>query len=71
MPAAPLPGQRYRHYKGGRYEVVAVATLEATHEPLVVYRAEADGAVWARPLSQWSETVEHEGQTVARFFPLD
>jgi hypothetical protein len=70
MPAAPLPGQRFRHYKGGLYEVVAVARLEATHEPLVVYRAEVDGTVWARPLAQWSETVEHEGQSVTRFSPL-
>lgn len=71
MPAAPLPGQRFRHYKGGLYEVVTVATLEATYEPLVVYRAEVDGAVWARPLSQWSESVEYEGQTVTRFSLLD
>ncbi len=70
MPAAPLLGQRFRHYKGGLYEVITVAQLEATHEPLVVYRAEVDGTVWARPLSQWSETVEHEGQSVIRFTSL-
>lgn len=71
MPAVPLPGQRYRHYKGGQYEVITVAQLEATYEPLVVYRAEVDAAVWARPLSQWSESVEYEGQTVTRFSLLD
>lgn len=69
MPA-PFPGQRFRHYKGGLYEVVATATLEATHEPLVVYRADSDGTVWARPLAQWSETVEHDGKILARFLPL-
>jgi hypothetical protein len=36
LPATPLG--RYRHYKGGEYEVVGVARHSETHEPLVVYR---------------------------------
>ena len=33
----PSPG-RYRHYKGGAYEVLGVATHSETEERLVVYR---------------------------------
>lgn len=68
--SAPSAGQRFRHYKGGLYAVIEMATLEATYEPLVIYRAEKDGTVWARPLSQWLEEVEYEGRTVTRFSPL-
>ena len=36
LPAAE-PG-RYRHYKGGEYELVGVARHSETLEPLVIYR---------------------------------
>ena len=36
LPDTPLG--RYRHYKGGEYEVLGVAGHSATQEPLVVYR---------------------------------
>jgi len=39
---------RYRHYKGGIYELVCEATLEADLTPMIVYRA-ADGSIWTRP----------------------
>jgi hypothetical protein len=29
---------RYRHYKGGVYELVCEAVLEADHTPVMVYR---------------------------------
>ena len=32
------PG-RYRHFKGGEYEVLGVASHSETQEPMVVYRA--------------------------------
>ena len=44
------PG-RYRHFKGGEYEVLAVATHSETHEPMVVYRPlYGDHGWWVRPL---------------------
>lgn len=58
----------YRHFKGGRYEVVGTAKHSETEESLVVYRA-SDGSLWVRPEAMWSETVEHEGATVPRFVP--
>jgi len=38
---------RYRHYKGGVYEVVCEATLEADFTAVVVYRGQ-DGKTWVR-----------------------
>jgi hypothetical protein len=61
------PG-RYRHFKGGEYEVLAVATHSETHEQLVVYRPlYGDHDWWVRPLGMFVETVEHEGKVVSRF----
>ncbi len=66
----PQPGTRYRHYKGGEYEVLCCAVKEDTLEPLVVYRSLTHGTVWARTLGNWTEEVEHEGRRVKRFTSL-
>ena len=64
------PG-RYRHFTGGEYEVLAVATHSETHEPMVVYRPlYNDSGWWVRPLEMFLETVSHEGSTVPRFTRL-
>jgi hypothetical protein len=61
------PG-RYRHFKGGEYEVHALATHSETGETLVVYQPlYGEQAWWVRPLSMFVETVEHEGEAVSRF----
>ena len=58
----------YKHFKGGRYEVIGVARHSETLEEMVVYRAlYGDGGLWTRPASMWNETVEYEGKTVLRF----
>ena len=63
---------KYRHFKGGMYEVIAVANHSETLEKLVVYRAlYGEGEVWVRPLEMWTETVQHEGKTVKRFAYVD
>ena len=65
------PG-RYRHFKGGEYEVLAVAQHSETREPMVVYRPlYNDSGWWVRPLVMFLETVQHEGQIVPRFARLD
>ena len=61
---------RFRHYKGGVYEVVCEAILEADHTPVVVYRGD-DGATWVRPRAGFFETVEVNGVRVPRFAALD
>lgn len=60
---------QFRHYKGGVYEFVCEATLEADHTPLIIYRA-ANGTVWARPKDVFFELVEVDGRQVPRFAPL-
>lgn len=66
LPAAPLG--RYRHYKGGEYEVVGVARHSETLEPLVVYRPlYNDSGLWVRPYAMFFEDVEIDGARRARF----
>jgi hypothetical protein len=69
LPDAP-PG-RYRHYKGGEYELVGVARHSETLEPLVVYRPlyNATG-LWVRPYAMFFETVTIDGVLQRRFAPM-
>ena len=60
---------QYRHYKGGLYELVCEATLEADLTPMIIYRAH-DGSVWARPKSVFFELIEVDGLLVPRFAPV-
>ena len=63
-----IPPGRYRHFRGGEYEVIAIARHSETLEPMVVYRAlYGDGGVWVRPADMWNETVERDGKTCRRF----
>lgn len=58
----------YKHYKGNRYELVAIATHSETLEKMVVYKAlYGDGEIWVRPASMWDEEVEVDGKKVLRF----
>ena len=68
MPTSePAPG-RYRHFKGGEYEVVGIAKHSETQETLVVYRPlYNDSGLWVRPVAMFLETVVHNGETVPRF----
>jgi hypothetical protein len=62
---------RYRHYKGGLYDLVCEATLEADLTPLIVYRSH-DGSVWVRPRDVFFELVTGiDGEQVQRFTPVD
>ncbi|MBQ8308490.1 MAG: DUF1653 domain-containing protein [Clostridia bacterium] len=59
---------KYRHFKGGEYEVLALAKHSETGEQMVVYRAlYGEGQIWVRPLSMWNETLNREGKTFQRF----
>jgi hypothetical protein len=60
---------QFRHYKGGLYELVCVATLESDLSEMIVYRA-ADGSIWTRPKSVFFELVEVDGKLVPRFAPV-
>ncbi len=60
---------QYRHYKGGLYEHILVATLESDLTEMIVYRA-PDGSIWTRPRDVMFELVEVDGALVPRFVPL-
>ena len=63
---------KYRHFKGGEYEVLCVAKHSETQEEMVVYRAlYGEGEIWVRPLSMWNDTVTREGKTYRRCAPVD
>lgn len=68
---APLPSislGRYRHYKGGEYEVLGVVRHSETLEPLVLYRPlYNDTGLWVRPFAMFVGSVEHEGRSQPRF----
>lgn len=65
------PG-RYRHYKGGEYDVTGVARHSESEERLVVYRCLYDNnSLWVRPLEMFTEKVWHEGEWVQRFLRLE
>lgn len=68
LPAEPTPG-RYRHYKGGEYEVMDLARHSETLEPVVVYRPlYGEGGWWVRPAAMWSEELAlADGRRVKRF----
>ncbi len=69
--SADLPPGRYRHYKGGVYDVLGVARHSETEEELVVYRPRyGERGLWVRPRAMFEATVEVDGVPVPRFARL-
>lgn len=67
----PRPG-RYRHFKGGEYEVLGVARHSEGLEDMVVYRPlYSDTGLWVRPVSMFLENVERDGKMQPRFTLMD
>lgn len=67
MPDTVRPG-RYRHFKGGEYEVLFTATHSETLEEMVVYRAlYGEHKIWVRPAAMWHTPAVCGGKEVARF----
>ena len=67
----PLPSialGRYRHYKGGEYEVVGVVRHSESLEPMVLYRPlYNESGMWVRPFAMFLEDIEFDGRWHARF----
>ena len=60
--APDLKAGIYQHYKGGRYLVLMVATLESSLEPCVVYvglgeNLQVPSHIWVRPLDDFTASV--------------
>lgn len=67
MTMQPQPGL-YRHFKGGEYRLIGIASHSETLEPMVVYQAlYGEGGLWVRPAAMWDETVLYQGEEVKRF----
>ncbi len=65
------PG-KYRHFKGGEYELIGVAKHSETLEPMVVYRAlYGESGLWVRPAAMWTEIVERDGYRGPRFICME
>jgi hypothetical protein len=59
---------RYRHYKGGEYEVLGVVRHSESLEPMVLYRPLYDeSGMWVRPFAMFAGQVEFSGVQQPRF----
>lgn len=59
---------RYRHFKGGEYQLLYIASHSESLEPMVVYKAlYGQEGIWVRPAEMWLEEVEHNGEIMPRF----
>ncbi len=71
---APAIGEKFRHYKGDHYEVYALALHSNDEEWMVVYKPlyeNPDADLFTRPLREWFERVEWQGEFVKRFTHLE
>lgn len=67
-PLPDTPCGRYRHYKGGDYEVLGVVRHSETLQPLVLYRAlYGAGGLWVRPHTMFFGSVDAVGGSQPRF----
>ena len=68
---SPLPAfqpGRYRHYKGGEYQLLGAVRHSETLEPMVLYRAlYGSGGDWVRPFAMFFENVQMDGAVQPRF----
>lgn len=48
-------GTRWRHFKGGDYEILLIALRESDKSPQVIYRSNATGIVFVRPLAEFMD----------------
>ena len=67
----PLPtieSGRYRHYKGGEYEVLGVVRHSETLEPMVLYRPLYNqSGMWVRPFAMFLDSIEFNATVQPRF----
>lgn len=62
---------KYRHYKGGIYEIVCEARLESDPQIIMMVYKSDEGLIWTRPKEVFFELVEHEGNLMPRFAPIN
>ena len=58
----------YRHFKGGKYKVLAIGQDSESLVPVVVYQAlYGDHKVWVRSQEMFDGFVERDGYMMKRF----
>ncbi len=64
----PIATGVYRHYKGGRYQVLGLVRHSESLQVMVLYRAlYGEQGLWVRPRAMFDEQVLVDGVEVARF----
>jgi hypothetical protein len=63
----PEPHQTWSHYKGGRYEIIAMCNHTTTNEVMVVYKSLSFNGFHARPYSEWHDEVWEGAHCKTRF----
>jgi len=74
MDAQPLDNiaGKYRHYKGGEYEVLGTGKHTETEEDMVIYRAlYAPYETWVRPYDMFFETIIVDSEELPRFEKIE
>ena len=60
----------FRHFKGGLYKLVCIASDSETQEKMVVYQAlYGEKLCWVRPYEMFFGKVERDGKVMDRFRP--
>ena len=63
---------KYRHFKGGEYQLFGIAHHSETMELMVVYQAlYGEQGLWVRPAEMWTETVDRDGYHGPRFIYVE
>ncbi len=67
---------KYKHFKGGEYQVIGTARHSETMEVMVIYKPlyklqDGELKTWVRPLDMFFDHKEHQGETVQRFTLID
>ena len=63
----PEPNQIWQHYKGGRYEIIAMCNHSTTNEVMVVYKSLSFNGFHARPYSEWHDEIWDGNHRKTRF----
>lgn len=63
---------KYKHFKGGEYQVIGTARHSESMEVMVIYKPlyelkEGELETWVRPIDMFFDKKEHDGKTVPRF----
>ncbi len=65
----PQPNEKYKHFKGNEYEIIALAKHSETLEDIFVYKAlYGEGQIWVRPATMFTDMkILENGTQVQRF----